>query len=153
MKKYAKAYSITLIAYCLMPNHYHFLLRQDGDVSPGKFINVLFNVYVQAVNRKQGRKGTLFGGRFKCIHITRNEYLIHLCRYIHFNPVEAGIIASPENWIYSNYRDWIGLRKGTLIDRDFILAYFQQPEEYRKFVIEYRLEKEMQQTINRYYLD
>ena len=59
-RHYAPSYGASTIAYCLMPNHYHFLLRQETDQSLSKFINVLFNAYVQAVNRQQNRKGTLF---------------------------------------------------------------------------------------------
>ena len=62
-----------------MPNHYHFLLRQETDQTLSKFINVLFNAYVQAVNRQQGRKGTLFEGRFRHVWVDREEYLTHLC--------------------------------------------------------------------------
>ena len=59
-KSFLVSYPLSVIAYCLMPNHYHFLLRQETDQVLSKFVNVLFNAYVQAVNRQQGRKGTLF---------------------------------------------------------------------------------------------
>ncbi|MCD6334967.1 MAG: transposase [Candidatus Latescibacteria bacterium] len=66
-----------------MPNHYHFLLRQDGEVSLSRFINVAFNVYVQALNKQLERKGTLFEGRFKHVLVDKDEYILYLCRYIH----------------------------------------------------------------------
>ena len=144
LKKYAASYSVAIIAYCLMPNHYHFLLRQEEDISLAKFINVLFNAYVQALNKQRGRKGTLFAGRFKHIHIDKNEYLVHLCRYIHLNPVAAGMVTAPEDWLYSNYREWIGSRTGTLIDHQFVSCYFPQPEDYKNFVEEYQKERELQ---------
>ena len=134
VKRYHKKNNVTLIAYCLMPNHYHFLLRQDSNEPLSKFINVLFNAYVQSVNQQQNRKGTLFEGRFRHVWIDRDEYLIHLCRYIHRNPLKAGLVSQPENWPYSNYLDWIGKRNGTLIDRTFIKAYFTSAEEYHQFV-------------------
>ena len=56
VKRYRARYGVAVIAYCPMPNHYHFLLRQGGDVPLSKFIGVLFDAYVQAVNRRQGRK-------------------------------------------------------------------------------------------------
>ena len=133
-KRYHKKFNITLIAYCLMPNHYHFLLRQDSNEPLSKFINVLFNAYVQSVNQQQNRKGTLFEGRFRHVWIDRDEYLIHLCRFIHRNPVKAGLVSRPENWPYSNYLDWIGKRNGTFIDRTLIKAYFTSAEEYHQFV-------------------
>jgi REP element-mobilizing transposase RayT len=69
MQQYCQKYGVTIIAYCLMPNHYHFLLRQELGEPISKFINVLFNAYVQALNRQQGRTGTLFEGRFKHIRV------------------------------------------------------------------------------------
>lgn len=136
VKRYAKRYGMTVIAYCLMPNHYHFLLRQNGDVPISKFINVLFNAYVQAVNRQQGRSGTLFEGRFRHVWVDREEYLVHLCRYIHLNPVKARLVSDPQAWPYSNYPEWIGVRGGTLIDRDFVETYFATGKAYRQFVQE-----------------
>ena len=145
--------SVTIVAYCLMPNHYHLLLRQDGEISLSKFINVVFNAYVQAVNKQIGRKGTLFAGRFKHIHVDRQEYLLHLVRYIHLNPLEAGLVSLPENWPYSNYHEWIGIRKGTLVDLEFVSSYFTDGNDYRKFVVEYQIESDLQKEIQRYYLD
>jgi REP element-mobilizing transposase RayT len=136
VKRYTERYHITVIAYCLMPNHYHFLLRQDGEVSISKFINVLFNAYVQAVNRQQDRKGPLFEGRFRHVWVDREEYLTHLCRYIHLNPVAANLVSGPAAWPYSNYREWIGTRSGTLIDETFVKTYFETGEDYGRFVRE-----------------
>lgn len=134
VKRYCRRYGVTVIAYCLMPNHYHFLLRQETEQALSKFINVLFNAYVQAVNRQQGRKGTLFEGRFRHVWVNREEYLIHLCRYIHLNPVKANLVSQIEDWPYSNYLEWIGQRTGTLKDTRFIRDRFPTPEAYRQFV-------------------
>ncbi len=153
VKRYHQKHNITVIAYCLMPNHYHFLLRQDSDEPLSKFINVLFNAYVQAVNQQQNRKGTLFEGRFRHVWIDRDEYLIHLCRYIHQNPVKAGLVTQPENWPYSNYLDWIGKRNGTLIDRSFVQEYFASAEEYRQFVHNFQDEQVTQSTIKDFIWD
>jgi putative transposase len=134
VKRYCRRYGVTVIAYCLMPNHYHFLLRQETDQVLSKFINVLFNAYVQAVNRQQGRKGTLFEGRFRHVWVDREEYLIHLCRYIHLNPVKANLVPQIEDWPYSNYLEWIDQRTGALKDARFICDRFPTPEAYRQFV-------------------
>ncbi|VAW31914.1 hypothetical protein MNBD_CHLOROFLEXI01-3643 [hydrothermal vent metagenome] len=152
IKKYAITYQITLIAYCLMPNHYHFLLRQDGDIPISKFINVLFNAYVQAINWQRSRSGTLFEGRFKHKLVDRDEYLIHLCRYIHANPVKAGLVTRLEDWPYSNYPEWIGERPGKLVDHDFVDAYFPERQNYTEFVLDYlrnveSLPKDIQQYL------
>ncbi len=134
IQKYRHKYRVTLIAYCLMPNHYHFLLRQDTERPISDFVRTLFNAYVQAVNKQQNRSGTLFEGRFKHIWINREEYLVHLCRYIHLNPVKAGLVKSPEKWDYSNYLEWINERSGTLVDQTFIDKRFPNRSEYQSFV-------------------
>ena len=153
VKRYSRKYGVVTIAYCLMPNHYHFLLRQETDESLSKFMQVLFNAYAQAVNIEQGRSGTLFEGRFchKCID--KWEYLVTLCRYIHRNPVKAGMVAKPEDWVYSNYQDWIGIRKGELVDRIFIEDHFPKPEVYSAFVNDNEDEKKSFEKIGKYMFD
>ena len=151
--KYTKPYLVTIIAYCLMPNHYHLLVRQDGEVNLSKFINVVFNAYVQALNRQLGRKGTLFEGRFKYVRVDKDEYILHLCRYIHLNPVRAGLVSRPEDWAFSNYQEWIGMRQGKLKDAAFISSYFAHPEDYQRFVMEYEVERELEDKLQRYLLE
>lgn len=151
--QYIKDLQITVIAYCLMPNHYHLLLRQDSEVSVSKLIQNVFNRYVQAINNYLGRKGTLFEGRYKHVHVGDDSYIVHLCRYIHLNPVEAGLVKKPEDWKFSNYREWIGLRKGELKDSNFIEDYFPKPTMYQKFVLEYQQDKKVQERLTKYFLD
>lgn len=139
-KNYQK-YGMGIITYCLMPNHYHFLIQQLTDVPISKFINVLFNGYVQALNRQQNRTGTLFEGRFKHVLIDEWKYLIHLCRYIHLNPVKARLVSKPEEWEFSNYKEWIGMRDGILKDADFIKEHFENSNTYIQFV--HNVEDEM----------
>jgi REP element-mobilizing transposase RayT len=153
VKRYSRRYAVTVIAYCLMPNHYHFLLRQETDLSLSRFINVLFNAYVQAVNRQQDRKGTLFEGRFRHVWVDREEYLIHLCRYIHLNPVKAKLVSQPAGWPYSNYLEWIDQRSGTLKDGTFIRARFPTPEAYQQFVADDQDEVQAREFITKYVWD
>jgi putative transposase len=153
IQRYRVHYGVAILAYYLMPNHYHFLLRQEGDIPLSRFINTLFNAYVQAVNRQQGRTGTIFEGRFRHVWVDREEYLVHLCRYIHLNPVEAGLIAQPEKWPYSNYLEWIGQRGGTLKDDVFMHACFLNPAAYREFVKDYGEEERMREQIRPYLME
>ena len=97
VKRLLREIPLVIIAYCLMPNHYHFVIRQEGDTPISTFIQRLFLTYTQAYNKQQGRRGPLFEGRFKCIHIDSDEYVIHLCRYVHLNPVVAGLVSRPED--------------------------------------------------------
>jgi putative transposase len=134
IKEFLPEYAITFIAYCLMPNHYHFLLHPEKDGSIGPFLQRLFNSYTQAFNKQEKRSGTLFEGRAKSVPIDESSYLFHISRYIHLNPVVAGIVKKPEDWSYSNYQEFIGLRQGTLYDAAFVREQFGTPDEYRKFV-------------------
>jgi putative transposase len=153
VKEYYQKYGATVIAYCLMPNHYHFLLRQETDILLSKFMQVLFNGYVQALNLQQGRTGTLFEGRFKHKCVGQWEYMMVLCRYIHLNPVKAKLAAKPEDWAYSNYREWIGLRDGALVDKVFVQDHFPSADEYIKFVNDAEDEKKSYEKIGKYLFD
>jgi len=82
------------------------------------------------------RSGTLFEGAFRSIPVTADAYLLHLCRYIHLNPVVAELVKSPEAWAFSNYQEWIGTRNGSLIDRGFVRGYFPTAEDYIRFINE-----------------
>jgi putative transposase len=137
VKKRVKEDNVSVIAYCLMSNHYHFLLRQNGEIQIGKFMQAIFNVYTKAFNAKYGHSGTLFEGPYRAIHIDPTEYLLHLCRYIHRNPIEAEMVIVPEQWQYSNYLEFVGRRAGTLVDKDFVDENFGSPEAYREFVMDY----------------
>lgn len=134
MEKYLKPFQVSTIAFCLLPNHYHFLLRQNSDISISNFIQPVFNSYTKAFNKMFGRTGTLFKDPFKAIHIDNQSYLIHLCRYLHRNPIDSGLVDDLLNWKYSNYLEWIGQRNSLLVDLEFVNKNFRTPEEYIKFV-------------------
>ena len=137
LKGYAGELGVAVIAYCLLPNHYHLLLRQDGDEPAGRLVQRAFNSYTKALNKRYGRTGTLFEGRFKAIRVDEEGYLLHLCRYIHANPVRHGLTAHVEQWLYSNYHEWIGTRDGRLVDRDLVRGWFPEGSDYARFVSEY----------------
>jgi len=143
VKKYAKEFNIAIIAYCLMTNHYHFLVRQEGNDRAGLLPQRVFNSYVKAFNKRYKRTGTLFEDRFRADHIETEEHLLHLCRYIHANPIKHGFVDRLEDWPYSNYHEWINVRSGNLIDRAFVQKYFSTPDAYRQFVMDYVHERKI----------
>jgi hypothetical protein len=118
--------------------------------------------YTKAINKRFARVGALFQGqfhlylRYKCRHgkpVQNYEHLLSLCVYIHANPVKDGLAARPEDWEYSNYPDWIGLRPGTLVNRDFIQEHFGAPAEYKSLVIDYLRTRLLPEGVGTYLQD
>jgi REP element-mobilizing transposase RayT len=126
----------TIIAYVLMPTHYHLLVqitREDFSSSLGRLINS----YTKACNQEWGRTGPLFEGRFKAKHIDTDKYLLELSRYIHLNPVSAQLVKKPEQWPHSSYSNFIGDKNDFLVLTDNIYSYFDNIDsriEYQNFV-------------------
>jgi len=137
MKKIAGICDISIIAYCLLPNHYHWLVRQNGLIGADKLVARVFGSYSQTFNNTYNRSGTLFEGTFEAILVETDEYLRHLCRYIHANPVRHALALSPDLWPYSNYLEWIGKRPGSLVDPTFVTAHFPEPGQYEAYVLSY----------------
>jgi putative transposase len=84
--------------------------------------------------------------------VNNDKYVIHLCRYIHLNPVRAGLVSNPGEWIYSNYLEWIEQRDGTFVDFAFIQQYFSTPKDYEAFVLS-EIDQTMEEKIQPYYFD
>jgi len=150
LRKKSEEFDVSVIAYSLMNNHYHLLLRQNGEATISQFMQSVFNIYSKAFNSKYQHSGTLFEGPFKAIMVKDEKYLVHLCRYIHRNPVEAGMVVVPEQWHYSNYLEFIEMRKGKLIDRAFVQEYFGTPENYREFVMDYITPEKTEKELRHY---
>jgi putative transposase len=91
-----------MLAYCLMGNHYHFVLH-TRQANLSRLMRHINGVYTQAYNRRHGLAGHLFQGRFKAILIDRDAYLLEVCRYVELNPVRAKMVASPGDWPWSSY--------------------------------------------------
>ena len=141
LKKVSTECRLTVIAYCLLPNHYHWLIRQDDAIPAGRLPRRVFGSYSQAFNLAYNRSGTLFEGPYKAIAVETDDYLHHLCRYIHLNPVRHQLIAAPEDWPYSNYLEWLQLRPGTLVDHAFVREHFGSSQGYQAFVARYKTDQ------------
>lgn len=93
-----------ILAYCIMPDHYHLLLSLEKCTNVSHFIGTVENSYTRFYNIKNNRRGPLWQSRFRCIHIVNNEQLLHVSRYIHLNPVTAGLVNDPQYWEFSSYK-------------------------------------------------
>ena len=97
-----------MLAYCLMGNHYHFVLH-TRQANLSLLMRQINGVYTQSFNRRHNKAGHLFQGRFKAILVDRDAYLLEVCRYVELNPVRAGMKRKPQTWPWSSYRAHVGL--------------------------------------------
>ena len=141
MRKGLPPESFSLLSYALMPNHYHFLIKQLAQVPISKLISKVCTSYSKYFNKKYDRVGHVFQDKFKAVLVTNDSQLMWLSAYIHNNPKTAGLVEDLQGYQWSSYLDYMGLRQGTLCDKHFILKMFQgNIEAYQKFV-ENSLEK------------
>lgn len=151
LKKYSNALNVSVIAYCLMPNHYHLLVRQDGENPTGLLPQRIFNSYTKAYNHSYSHTGTLFEGRFKIKQVLDDSHLVYVCKYIHLNPIKAGLVEKPEEWNFSNYREFLGPRQETLFDQKFFDEYFDNAEDYLAFVNEDAIDLKIPEGFKQYW--
>uniref|UniRef100_A0A7C4XLJ5 Transposase IS200-like domain-containing protein n=1 Tax=candidate division WOR-3 bacterium TaxID=2052148 RepID=A0A7C4XLJ5_UNCW3 len=123
---------VQIIAYCIMPTHFHLVLKQLLDNGITIFLKNLLDSYTRYFNLKNERKGPLWQGRFKSVLVDNNVYLLHLTRYIHLNPVVDNLVGKPEDWYYSSYREYIHSVSDRLCS--FSEYIDLKPEEYKEFV-------------------
>ena len=109
MYRFLPLYKIKLVAYCLMPNHYHILLEEFESKQASRFIQRVFNSYTQAINRRYSRIGTLFQGSAKHTEVLGMDDLANVVGYIHQNPVTAVLVKDASQWKYSDYNEWAGI--------------------------------------------
>jgi len=128
---------IDIIAYCLMPNHYHLLIYLKIDDLSKRIMQPFTVSYTKAVNKQQARTGPLFQGPFQAKLVDTDEYLLHLSRYIHLNPAHAGLVRHPADWVYSSFREYAGLRNGNLPSPEIVIGQFPSPQAYVQFVEAY----------------
>ena len=137
LKEYSRELAVQPIAYCLLPNHYHILVRQDGDQPAGLLPQRLFNSYSKAYNKRFKHSGTLFERRYNARMVTKTADLCHLCLYIHANPLKHSVATQVGLWPFSNYPEWVGERHGTLYDKGFVNAHFSGAASYRQTMDSY----------------
>jgi putative transposase len=158
---------IEILAYVLMPNHYHLLLKQKDDNDFSEFMRALMTNYVMYFNKKYDRQGSLFQGVCRAILVDSDDYLLHLSRYIHLNPVAKGLHPFEKGATlrrelaeqYSSYGDYLQTRNTKWINKNIILEYFEnlggdnlfKTKEYSQFVE--NLELDPKEYLGRYAID
>lgn len=135
---------VEIFSYCLMPNHFHFLLRQAQEKGITQFISQFENSYTRYFNTRHRRVGPLFLDQFKAVRIESEEQLVHVSRYIHLNPYSSFIV---KNQIVKNQKEllkypWSSLpefldpKMEGICQKEMILDYFQDSEAYKNFVLD-----------------
>ncbi|MFA5841345.1 MAG: transposase [Candidatus Paceibacterota bacterium] len=148
-------------AYCLMPNHFHLLLREKDENGISLFLQKLLTSYSKYFNKKNERTGKLFEGAFMATHVDDDEYLKYLFSYIHLNPVkiidsnwkETGISDRArakkylENYSYSSHLDYLGRERGEnlILNREAFPEYFEGSKEFEDFIDDWMLLKSIEE--------
>lgn len=128
---------LLLLAYCLMPNHFHLLVWQKNQKTMTNFMRSIATKYSRYFNKKYHRVGPVFQGRYKAVLVTRENQFIYLSKYIHRNPLPTR--TDLVGYKYSSYKNYLGLINQIWVDKNEILSYFsnwKSKESYKKFVEE-----------------
>jgi len=118
IKRYKERYGFRLYAYCIMDNHIHMLIVVD-EIPLEKIMQGIQQVYTQRYNKKYRRTGHVFQQRYKAIVCNKDGYLLHLIKYIHFNPIEAGMTETVD-YKWSSHYEYIK-NKNELVETDYVL--------------------------------
>lgn len=127
---------VDILAFCLMPNHFHLLLKQTANAGISRFVSKFCDSYSKYFNIKHDRVGPLFQGPFKAVRVESEEQLIHLSRYIHLNPISSFLIKESEldSYSWSSLHEYLAPLGNTLSNPRFIGGLFKSPSKYRVFV-------------------
>ena len=124
-----KKNEIEIICFALMSNHFHLLVKQNSKDGVTKFMRRVITAYVGYFNEKYQRIGALFQGKFRAVLIEKDEYLLHLSRYIHLNPLEVGPLNEWKDWLiqypYSSYPHYLKRRMIWWLNPDIVLNFFK----------------------------
>ena len=130
---------VEIFAFCLMPNHFHFLLKQRVDGGLSKFMSNFQNSYTRYFNTKHERDGSLFLDQFKAVRIEDDEQFLHVSRYIHLNPHTGYVVKTLgelEKYPWSSFPSYLDDNSNNFIKKDFLLAFFKTADKYKQFVFD-----------------
>lgn len=127
---------VNIVAYCLMPNHFHLLLTPLKNGGITEFMSKVSNSYTKYYNTKYRRVGPLFQGEFKAVTIEDDEQLIHVSRYIHLNPISSNLIKNLAQYDWSSYLEYLGQVSDGFCDKEEVLGQFKDHRFYEQFVLD-----------------
>lgn len=122
-----------VLAFCLMPNHFHILVRVLSNDFVPNGIQKLMISYAKAINVAQNRVGPLFQGRFQNKLIGNDEQFLDCLRYIHLNPVKDGLVSAPQKWKYSSYQYYLQKSQHSFVDTKAGLQFFDDIDAFKAF--------------------
>ncbi len=147
---------VSIGAWCLMPNHFHLLLKEEVSGGISKFMGKIGTGYSMYFNARNDRKGSLFSGRFKSKNISEDVYMKHLFGYIHLNPLDLGITGWEEmlknnndissqamsildNYNYSSYKEYLNFNRveTPIINKEAFPEYFRTSKSFKDFLLNY----------------
>lgn len=136
-KLYSSDKIVEILCYCLMPNHFHIMIRQKHDGGIARFMSNVTNAYTKYFNTKHQRVGPLFEGIFKAVFVENDEQLIHLSRYVHLNPVASSIIDANqlESYYYSSYVEYVS-QLNNIANKETVLGMFRNIAAYKQFTLD-----------------
>jgi putative transposase len=140
---------VEVSCFCLMPNHFHLLLKQNVDGGISKYLSNFQNSYTRFFNTVHKRDGPLFLSRFKAVEIETEEQLLHVSRYIHLNPYVGSVVQSLDNLRgcpWSSLQEYTGGVKNNFVQIDIVQSLFKSKDSYIKFVFD---EAEFRRTLKR----
>ena len=123
-----------ILAYCLMPTHYHYLMQLTDSNLFSKKMSHFFNCYCKSLNSYRNETGRFFPTRFQAKLVDDEKYLIGLCGYIHLNPVRSTLVKTVDEWPYSNYLACIGKGKDRINDRELFKEMILDYSDYEEFI-------------------
>lgn len=129
---------VEIIAFCFMPNHFHFLIKQQINGGISKFLSNFQNSYTRFHNVKYKRLGPLFLNQFKAVRIETEEQLVHITRYIHLNPYTSFVVKTLEDneqYPWSSLKEYLSQNQLTCNSSE-VISFFSSPTQYSTFVRE-----------------
>lgn len=143
---------VEIIAYCLNPNHYHFILKQVSDKGIEKFMHKIGISHTKYYNKKHERSGVLFQGVFKAIHIDSNEYLLYLSAYVNKNNFIHGY-NKDDRWPYSSLHHYLGKTSNPLVHENVVLSQLGNRTDYKTFLEKNALHMRNKKELSSYLIE